>query len=110
MVFSIRGLCLRPGFSVRTLSGAGDRGSSPGWIAGLAVALGLSVTPNLYRATRLARSQRSPPPQPCHDRASHHPVLVALRQEAQLLGDVGDALAVACLGERVRDVGGPMAA
>src|SRR5262249_30432863 len=41
---------------------------------------------------------------------SHHPVLVALRQEAQLFGEMGDALAVACLGERVRDVGPPMAA
>src|SRR3954449_12488411 len=44
------------------------------------------------------------------DRASHHPVLVALRQEAQLFGEMGDALAIACGGERVRDVSTPIAA
>src|SRR5215471_17776316 len=54
--------------------------------------------------------RRSGPFQARKDRASHHPVLVALRQEAQLFGEMGDALAVACFGERVRDVGSPMAA
>ncbi len=58
----------------------------------------------------VAHRGRSGPFQARKDRASHHPVLVALRQEAQLFGEMGDALAVACLGERVRDVGPPMAA
>src|SRR6266550_8748522 len=58
---------------------------------------------------RVAHQGRSGPFQARKDRASHHPVLVALRQEAQLFGDMGDTLAVACLGERVRDVGAPMA-
>src|ERR1700727_2149751 len=53
---------------------------------------------------------RSGPFQACKDRASHHPVLVAFRQETQLFGEMGDALRVACLDERVRDVGRPMAA
>src|SRR5215472_2484596 len=58
----------------------------------------------------VAHRGRSGPFQARKDRPSHHPVLVALRQEAQLFGEMGDALAVACLGERVRDVGPPMAA
>src|SRR5215468_5112007 len=53
---------------------------------------------------------RSGPFQARQDCASHHPVLVALRQKAQLFGEMRDALAVACLDERVRDVGSPMAA
>src|SRR3954470_22860155 len=53
---------------------------------------------------------RSSPFQACKDRASHHPVLVALRQEAQLFGEMVDPLEIACLDERVRDVGTPMAA
>src|SRR5262249_20109851 len=52
----------------------------------------------------------SRPLQALADGATHHPVLVALRQEPQLFGEVGDALAVACLRERVRDVGSPIAA
>src|SRR5262249_30739074 len=35
----------------------------------------------------------SRPLQALEDRASHHPVLVALREEAQLLGEMGNALA-----------------
>src|SRR6202162_1222088 len=57
-----------------------------------------------------AHEGRSGPFQARKDRASHYPVLVALRQEAQLFGEMGDALAVACLGKRIRDVGTPMAA
>ena len=49
------------------------------------------------RARHLER--RLGPFQARKDRASHHPVLVALRQEAQLFGEMGDALAVACVGE-----------
>ena len=56
------------------------------------------------------REQHSPPPQPRQYPPSHHPVLVALRQEAQLLGDVGDALPPGCGSERVGDVGREMAA
>src|SRR5262245_5693147 len=59
---------------------------------------------------RVTHQGRSGPFQARKDRASHHPVLVALRQEAQLFGEMGDALAVACAGERVRDVGTPIAA
>jgi hypothetical protein len=55
-----------------------------------------SVTPP-PRARHLER--RFGPFQARKDRASHHPVLVALRQEAQLFGEMGDALAVACVGE-----------
>src|SRR5262245_66662490 len=36
----------------------------------------------------------SRPTEPPHDRATHHPVLVLLGQERQLLGEVGDALLV----------------
>src|SRR5262249_34063743 len=59
---------------------------------------------------RAAHQGRSGPVQARKDRASHHPILVALRQEAQLFGEMGDTLAVGCVGERVRDVGSPMAA
>src|SRR5437660_7783977 len=64
---------------------------------------------NWYKLPR-RQYKRSGPFQARKDRASHHPVLVALRQEAQLFGEMSDAMAVACLGERVRDVGTPMAA
>src|SRR5438094_9725245 len=53
---------------------------------------------------------RSGPLQALEDRASHHPVLVALRKEAQLLREMGDALAVGGFGKRVRQVGPPVAA
>src|SRR5947199_863054 len=53
---------------------------------------------------------RSGPLQPLEDRASHHPVLVALREEAQFLREMGDALAVGGFGKRVRQVGSPVAA
>ena len=49
------------------------------------------------RARHLER--RLGPFQARKDRASHHTVLVALRQEAQLFGEMGDALAVVCVGE-----------
>src|SRR5262249_33819203 len=52
----------------------------------------------------------SGPLKPREDCASHHPVLVILRQKTQLLGEMGDALAVGRLGERVRQVGPPVAA
>src|SRR5204863_9521190 len=52
---------------------------------------------------------RSGPLQALEDRASHHPVLVAVREEAQLLREMRDALAVGRLGERVRHVGSPIA-
>src|ERR1700721_3779221 len=53
---------------------------------------------------------RSGPFQAREDRASHHPVLVALRQEAQFFGEMGDALAVTGLGKRIRHIGSPGAA
>src|SRR5207237_2710885 len=52
----------------------------------------------------------SGPLQTLEDRASHHPVLVALREEAQFLREMGDALAVGGFGKRVRQVGPPVAA
>ena len=55
-------------------------------------------------------SGRLRPSQTREDRPSHNPVLVVLRQEAQFFGEMGDALAVAGLGERVRYVGTPIAA
>src|ERR1700694_1368739 len=64
----------------------------------------------LMPSVRCWPAGRSGPFQARKDRASHHPVLVALRQEAHLFGEMGDALTVACLGERVCDVGTPMAA
>src|SRR5262245_15919540 len=50
------------------------------------------------------------PAEPLHDGAAHHPVLVVLRQEIELLGEMRDALAVGGLGERVGHVGAPVAA
>src|SRR5262249_50935548 len=52
----------------------------------------------------------SRPLQALHDRAAHHPVLVALAEEAQLLRELGDALAIARLGERIGEIGAPIAA
>jgi hypothetical protein len=52
----------------------------------------------------------SSPLQPGQDRASYHPVLVILREETQLLGEMGDALAVGRFGKRVRQVSTPVAA
>ena len=52
----------------------------------------------------------SGPLQPREDRASHHPVLVALGQEAQLFGDMGDALPPGRPRELVGQVGSPVAA
>ena len=49
------------------------------------------------------------PPQPPHDGAAHHPVLVLLGQERQLLGEVSDALLVGEVGETV-DAGGEVGA
>src|ERR1017187_2447197 len=50
------------------------------------------------------------PAQPSEDRASHDPVLVLLGHEVEFLGKVGDALPVRGFGERIRDVGAPVAA
>src|SRR5260221_7688720 len=43
-------------------------------------------------------------------RAAHHPVLVALTEEAQLFREMADALAIARLGVRIREIGAPIAA
>ena len=53
---------------------------------------------------------RSRPLQALHGPAADHPVLVAVIEEAQLLGEMGDALAVARLGVGVGEVGAPIAA
>src|SRR5262245_23655712 len=53
---------------------------------------------------------QSIPPQPLEDRAAHHPILVLLGEEIQLLGEMGDALAIGGLGERMSEVGAPVAA
>ena len=53
---------------------------------------------------------RSGPFQTCEYRASHDPILVALRQEAQFFGELGHPLAIGGLGERVRYVSTPIAA
>src|SRR6266446_6102714 len=50
------------------------------------------------------------PLQALHNRAAHHPVLVALTEEAQLFRKMADALAIACLGVRIREIGPPIAA
>src|SRR5262249_56457782 len=50
------------------------------------------------------------PSQPCQDRAAHHPVLVLLRQEVQLLGEMRDPLPVGGFFEGVGEVGSPVAA
>src|SRR4030095_5919026 len=63
--------------------------------------------PHRKGARAHCRAGISGPLQSLEDRASHHPVLVALRQEAQFLCEMGDALAVSRLGERVREVGPP---
>src|SRR5437763_17011452 len=54
--------------------------------------------------------RRLRPLQALDDRAPHHPVLVALAEKAQLLGEMADALAVARLGVGVREIGAPIAA
>src|SRR5262249_13874082 len=56
------------------------------------------------------KRRSSRPLQALHDRAAHHPVLVALAEKAQLLGEMGDALAIARLGERIGEIGAPIAA
>src|SRR4029077_13349523 len=61
-------------------------------------------------AGRARDTRRSRPLQALHDRAAHHPVLVAVAEEAQLLGEMADALAVARLGVRVGEIGAPIAA
>src|SRR5215218_2703387 len=53
---------------------------------------------------------RSGPLQALHDPAPHHPVLIAVVEEVQLLGEMGDALAVVRLGVGVGEVGAPIAA
>src|SRR5262245_5342105 len=58
--------------------------------------------------------QRKPPRgglcpfQSLNDGAAHHPVLVALAEKAQLLGELADALAVARLGIGIRQIGAPV--
>src|SRR6266852_5605164 len=51
----------------------------------------------------------SRPAEPPHDRATHDPVLVLLRQKRQFLSEVGDALLVSKLGKAV-DAGGEVGA
>src|SRR5262245_60352667 len=69
------------------------------------------------RAIPTGRAGRRPggfggsrPAQPLQDGAAHHPVLVALGEERQLLGEVGDALLVGGAVEAVGHVGAPIAA
>ena len=52
---------------------------------------------------------RSGPAQALHDRPSHDPVLVGFRQEAEFLGEMGHALAVAGLVIGIGYVGAPVA-
>src|SRR5258708_33065673 len=72
------------------------------------------MVPSPTKPTCMAVSPRpcrsSRPVQACQDRLAHHPVLVLLGQEAQLFGEVLDALLVGRLGERVGQVGAPVAA
>src|SRR5437588_10764902 len=52
------------------------------------------------------------PTEPAHDRAAHHPVLVVLGQERQLLGKVSDALLVGKVREAIdagSEIGAPEA-
>src|SRR3954453_10631206 len=72
----------------------------------------LDAPPSRGMTVRICRLCRADlrPVQPRQDRLAHHPVLVFLGQEAQLLGEVLDALAVARFGERVGQVGAPIAA
>src|SRR5258705_6851055 len=63
-----------------------------------------------WKTTWPSIGSRSRPLQALQDRPAHHPVLVALAEEAQLLGELADALAVARLGVGVRKVGAPVAA
>src|SRR5215831_798614 len=51
-----------------------------------------------------------PPPQPPHNRPSHNPILVLLREKRQLLREVRNPLPVRRLGERVRHIRPPIAA
>src|SRR5712692_6557485 len=66
-------------------------------------------TAGLAKGKQPQRS-RSRPLQALHDGAAHHPVLVALAEEAQLFREMADALAVARLGVRIREIGAPVAA
>src|SRR5262249_50653961 len=56
------------------------------------------------------KRRSSRPLQALHNRAAHHPVLVALAEKAQLLREMGDALAIARLSERIGEIGAPIAA
>src|SRR6478752_1092474 len=60
--------------------------------------------------TRQEAGRRLCPAQPLDDRLAHDPILVVLRQERQLFSEVSHPLLVSGLGERVGDVGAPMAA
>src|SRR5438128_2608498 len=73
-------------------------GSSPGMTAVYVAAICMAEAPWLI------------PVQSCQDRLAHHPILVLLGQEAQLLGELLDALAVGGLRHRVGELGAPVAA
>src|SRR5204863_4898817 len=62
----------------------------------------MTITPRPWRSSR--------PVQACQDRLAHHPILVLLGQEFQFLGEVRDALLIGRFGERVGQVGAPVAA
>src|SRR6185312_5362097 len=63
------------------------------------------------RAAKLDLVPTSRPLQPFADRAPHHPIPVALGQELQLFGEMGDALAPSHPGERgIGEIGPPVAA
>src|SRR5215475_8097095 len=59
---------------------------------------------------RATDQSRSRPLQSRHDCTTHYLVLVALAQEAQLFGELRDALAVARLGVGIGEVRAPIAA
>src|SRR5258708_11779688 len=73
--------------------------------------------PSHLRATRttienvqIASMKQSRPLQALHYCTAHHPILVALTEEAQFFSEMADALAVARLSVRIREIGAPIAA